>query len=132
MWRFLHIAAQGCMPVHRRAGVWQTLLAAMRTGLPCPECRAHYTAWLDAYPLQVTRETGLAPPVRAWILELHNAVNVRRGVPIWTADQVTTTFGPTGEGRREAAREALAAAAGAGVGAGLIAAGEAVIERGMW
>lgn len=132
MWRFLHIAAEGCTPGHSRAGVWQTLLDAMRTGLPCPDCRAHYNAWLNAYPLHVTLRTGLSRPVRAWILELHNAVNLRRGVPVWTADQVTATFGPVGSGRKEAAREALAAAAAAGVGAGVIAAGEAVIERGMW
>jgi hypothetical protein len=132
MWRFLHIAAEGCMPCHVRDGVWHTLLAAMRTGLPCPDCRAHYNAWLDAYPLQVTIQTGLAGPVRAWVLELHNAVNVRRGVPIWTAAEVTATFGPIGAGRKAAAREALAAAAAAGVGAGVIRAGEDIIRLGMW
>jgi len=120
MWRFLHGAAAVGGDTHRDA--WVALLTALRTSLPCPDCHAHYNAWWAAHPY-----TGVSgeQPVADWLLALHNDVNQRRGVPVWTAEQLVAGY-PT-EGAREAARAALEAAATAGVGAAAVAAGRALL-----
>lgn len=134
MWRFLHIASQGAIAAISRKGAWDGLLAAMATGLPCPDCRAHYGTWLTTYPLgyvfpDTVMPTKLYSITQSWVLALHNAVNVRRELPEWTAEQVAAT--EAYRGGRAAAREALAAAAAAGVAPWVIQAGEVVIVRAM-
>lgn len=118
MWRFLHgAAAAATAGVHREA--WVALLTALRTSLPCPDCHAHYNAWWAAHPY-----TG-EQPVADWLLSLHNDVNTRRGVPVWTAEQMVAGY-PV-DGALEAARAALEAAATAGVGAAAVAAGRTLL-----
>lgn len=134
MWRFLHIASQGAIAAISRKGAWDGLLAAMATGLPCPDCREHYGSWVATYPLgYVFPDTAMPGKLysitQSWVLALHNAVNVRKGVPEWTAEQVAAT--EAYRGGRPAAREALAAAAAAGVAPWVIQAGEIVISRAM-
>lgn len=129
MWRFLHTAAETSAGASSRKPDWDALLNAMTTGLPCPECREHYSAWLAAHPLVIpSRFVDLRIVTKAWVLGLHNAVNVRRGVPEWTAAQVTAMVGGAAGGKA-AAREALRVAGEAGVAAWVIAAGENLIER---
>jgi hypothetical protein len=128
LWRFLHIAAEGTVTRANRRRFWDALLGAMRTGLPCPECTEHYTAWLAGHPFVVDRRVGLTVAARDWVRGLHNAVNVRRGVPEWSAAEVTAAYAGGG---RAGARAALEAAAAAGVGPGVIAAGRVLIDRAM-
>jgi hypothetical protein len=134
MWRFLHIASQGTIAAVSRAWAWERLLTEMATGLPCPDCRAHYGAWLAAHPLNypfrgTTTPQNLFTQAQDWVLALHNAVNVRRGVAEWTPEEVAAT--EAYRGGRPAARAALAAAAAAGVAPWVITAGEIVISRAM-
>lgn len=125
MWRFLHTAAENTGGTVRRRKEWMDLLTAMRTGLPCPDCREHYGAWLTSHPFpSLSADANLQEPIRNMINALHNAVNVRRGVPEWTAEETRAMFAAGG---RTGAREALAAAAAAGVAPWVIAAGEAVL-----
>ena len=126
LWRFLHIAAENTVPRVSRGRYWSALLTAMRTGLPCPECTEHYTAWHTGHPFVVDRRVGLTVAARDWVRRLHNAVNVRRGVPEWTPEAVTAAYG---SGGKAGARAALDAAAAAGVGQGVIAAGRALLDR---
>lgn len=120
MWRFLHGAAAAGGGAHREA--WVALLTALRTSLPCPDCHAHYNAWWGARPF-VADPSGEA--VAVWLLALHNDVNQRRGVPVWTAEQLVAGY-PV-DGALEGARVALEAAATAGVGAAAVAAGRALL-----
>jgi hypothetical protein len=130
MWRFLHAAAEQTGGSLRLKREWDALLEAMRTGLPCPDCREHYGSWMDTHPFVAPAANAkLHLLIRAWILALHNAVNARRGVAEWTSEQVSAT--EAYRGGRATAREALAAAAAAGVAPWVIAAGESVIERAM-
>jgi len=132
LWRFLHIASESSVCGPSRKGTWDALFTAMLTGLPCPECTEHYTAWYVAHPLVLPEQgADLRAAVTEWVRALHNAVNVRRGVAEWTAEQVLAAYGPTVGGGRGAAREALAAAAAAGVGSWVITAGEAVVRYAM-
>lgn len=64
---------------------WNELLMSLQTSLPCPDCTAHYTAWLAAHPFS-------AADVRMWLLNLHNDVNARRGVAVWTEEQTTAAY----------------------------------------
>ena len=60
----------------------------------------------------------------AWVLDLHNDVNRRRGVPVWTRAQVEAAVAGLSVAD---ARAALDAAIGAGVGAGLRGPAEALL-----
>lgn len=132
LWRFLHITSESSVAGPSRKHVWDALFSAMLTGLPCPECTEHYTAWYAAHPLVLPeRGADLRAAVQDWVRGLHNAVNVRRGILEWTEAEVIAVYGPTVGGGRTAAREALAAAGAAGVGSWVIAAGEAVVRWAM-
>lgn len=54
--------------------------------LPCQDCRHHYTAYMQEFPIQVN--VGSRNKLCAWLLNLHNAVNARIGKPIVTLEQV--------------------------------------------
>jgi len=123
LWRFLHAAAGVAGGAEHRAA-WVALLTALRVSLPCPDCHAHYNAWWSARPF-VADPSG--EPVDAWLLALHNAVNERRGVPVWTAEQLAAAVTTEAAGGREVAAAALEAAAAAGVGAAAVAAGRALL-----
>lgn len=132
LWRFLHIASESSVCATSRKGAWDALFAAMLTGLPCPECTEHYNAWYVANPVILdARRPNLRVSVQEWVRALHNAVNVRRELPEWSAEQVLAVYGPETGGGRPAARAALAAAAAAGVGSWVITAGEAVVSSAM-
>lgn len=69
-WRFIHFFA-----VHGRGrDMFQALT------LPCINCKYHYVPPTD--------DEDLAE----WSLGVHNAVNVRRGVPEWTMDQLVAEY----------------------------------------
>ena len=136
MWRFLHIASENSVGTRQHRRYWDALLTAMLTGLPCPECTEHYTAWHTAHPLVLAGPgRNLWRAIREWVRGLHNAVNARRGVPEWSGEAVEAAYGPGVLGDRAAtrvaAREALAAAEAAGVGSWVIAAGREVVSRAM-
>ncbi len=132
LWRFLHITSESSVAGPSRKHVWDALFSAMLTGLPCPECTEHYTAWYAAHPIVLPeRGANLRATVQDWVRALHNEVNVRRGVPEWTGAEVIAVYGPETGGGRAAAREALAAAGAAGVGSWVIAAGDAVVRWAM-
>lgn len=125
VWRFLHVTA--ALPVTRSRGreQWRALLTALRVSLPCPECTGHYQAWHRAHPFRVMMG-GMAVrrAAAAWVLDLHNDVNRRRGVPIWTRAQVEAAVAGVSVAD---ARAALEAAIGAGVGPGLRLPAEALL-----
>ena len=131
LWRFLHAAASEARQPgvaggaeHREA--WVALLTALRSSLPCPDCHAHYNAWWSARPFVAVADPS-GESVEAWLLALHNAVNERRGVPVWTAEQLAAAVTTEAAGGREVAAAALEAAAAAGVGAAAVAAGRALL-----
>jgi hypothetical protein len=117
VWRFLHVAA--ALPVVRSRGreQWRALFTALRVALPCPECTGHYQAWHRTHPFRVMMG-GMAVrrAAMAWVLDLHNDVNRRRGLPVWSGAQVAEAVGGAGVAE---ARAALEAAIAAGVGPGL-------------
>jgi hypothetical protein len=80
------------------------MLTAMKTALPCPECSAHYNAWLSAHSLSLPHSgPELTAAISSWVLALHNDVNARNGKGSWTLDQVMAAYQD-----KAAARTALA------------------------
>jgi len=126
LWKILHIAAQ----VSNSKGViplWRGVFDAMRTGLPCPDCSAHYNAWYKARPLQfslIPMTGSTRGPIVNWILELHNNVNRRTGKPTWTGAQLAGSYG----GNQIATAKSLADSLRGVIGGGLSAALDALLR----
>jgi len=110
LWKVLHTASVFATSDAQK-GAFAAVLDALRSGIPCPECSGHYGQWHSAHPVRTTTvhtrrhiskmfrvsmiqtTTVTWAPLVAWVLDLHNDVNVRRGVGMWTADQVTAAYG---------------------------------------
>jgi hypothetical protein len=105
LWKVLHIAAQATVFMGMRSQ-WGAILNALLTGLPCPECTSHYVEWYRTHPLRF----GLIPTrygrqVVLWLLNLHNAINVRAGGRSWTVSHLDAAYGGN---RLQEAKNALA------------------------
>jgi hypothetical protein len=86
LWKALHVAANSST-AGSNIQWWGTLLNELQRGIPCPDCRAHYSAWYRSHPL---RSSSIIPirknaSVGQWINDLHNDVNRRMGKPTWSA-----------------------------------------------
>lgn len=84
LWLVLH----GLAEIKADPAMWNPILTALQTSIPCPECTGHYTAWLAAHPLDTTGGS-----IRRWLLDLHNDVNRRRGVGLWEESQLAGAYG---------------------------------------
>lgn len=102
--------------------LWINIANALKSDLPCPDCSEHYNIWARSNPLRFpiappprqpfiprfikTRPPVTLPPISdttgTWILELHNNVNIRRGLGTWSHDQCKGKYQQI-----HAAREAL-------------------------
>ena len=92
LWIVLHTAAQYTTTANKRQA-WIRLLTAMKGALPCPECSAHYNAWITANPVSLPPSgTELQVAISSWILALHNDVNRRNDVGPWTLEQVAANY----------------------------------------
>lgn len=80
LWRLLHSIAE----VAETDTEWVNLLTTLRTCLPCPDCAHHYNAWVDGHAVD-----GVS--IKSWLLDLHNDVNRRKGVPQWTPEMVSAS-----------------------------------------
>jgi len=108
LWKVLHYAALSA-PGREKAFV--RILEALRHGLPCPECSGHYNTWIQSHPAEIITverhsrqgrtflfnrvkpvKVATWPSFPQWLLDLHNAVNKRRGVPTWTMGQLNANY----------------------------------------
>lgn len=113
LWLILHVASVLSASDSQKEA-FAKVLAALRSGIPCPECSGHFNRWYESHPVQsVTYTSGnqhkLASkvfrigsvrtsivswvPLDLWTLDLHNDVNRRREVELWNADRMITTYG---------------------------------------
>lgn len=94
LWRVLHTAS---VATKKRQHIqpWRSLVNALKTGIPCPDCSAHYNAWVSRHGLRFSLVgDGIRGPIVRWILDLHNDVNRRTGSPsgVWSVKQVMETY----------------------------------------
>jgi len=102
-WIALHIAS---IVSSQNIALWKELLYALQNDIPCPDCRAHYSGWLQNHPFR-TKNTMLpirrimgqrstpSPKIIPWLLALHNDVNSRLDppTPMWSEQQVMDRYG---------------------------------------
>lgn len=106
LWKALHIAAQHTK-YRAQMLTWKTVLDALRSALPCPECSAHYNEWYSSHQLRFSMfPVGFQNTVINWLAELHNGVNTRLGRPTLSLSQLNGIYGGNraeklAEGRRE-------------------------------
>ena len=112
LWKVLHTAS-ALSKSNTQMESLAVVLGALRTGIPCSECSAHYNQWYDAHPLKTVTYSGKRSATKvfriirtttttstttwnslvAWILDLHNNVNTRKSQPTWTVEQVVAAYG---------------------------------------
>lgn len=94
LWLVLHTASVFTQS-RQQVPLWRSLLAALKTGLPCPDCSMHYNAWFASHPIRFSMVgDGIRGPIVRWLLALHNDVNGRIGLQgPWTVAQVLATYG---------------------------------------
>lgn len=122
LWNALHIAAA----ITQDVPFWQSVLAALRDDIPCPDCRSHFSGWLSAHPfrvkgiLPIRRMFGggrRSPPpqIIPWLLDLHNDVNARTGKPGWNEQQLLSTYTADKKADGKASLESIQGLIGGGV-----------------
>ena len=94
LWRVLHTASVATRG-RQHIQPWRNLISALKTGLPCPDCSAHYNAWVSGHGIRFSSSRdGIRIPILRWVLDLHNDVNQRTGSAFgsWTVNQVMATY----------------------------------------
>jgi len=94
LWFILHTLAEFSDRSSARAA-WTDLIKALQISIPCSECSAHFNQWVINHPFAF-RGGDLRSYARQWVLDLHNAVNLRIGGDnrrAWTPEEVIATYG---------------------------------------
>ena len=91
LWRAIHTAAELTVGRTELDGLWSDFVFELQMSLPCPDCMQHYREWVQAHPLDAD--------VRKWWVDLHNAVNARKGVAPWSLEDVASSNGDVQSGR---------------------------------
>lgn len=95
LWAFLHTVAlvpyTTTWEAVSRQGAMTRHVRALADVLPCASCGAHYREMLKQHPPEVAaqRPRGLFE----WTVMVHNTVNVRLGVPVWTLEEALVRWG---------------------------------------
>ena len=81
-WKFLHAITfsypeNPSLSEQRDA---ENLFASLRSLLPCEACRSHYESEISIHPPDTRSRATLS----AWLVDLHNRVNLRLGKPIFS------------------------------------------------
>jgi len=94
LWKVLHTASVFTKTA-THIPLWRHLIKALKSGLPCPDCSAHYNAWVSSNGVNFSIiGDGVRAPAIAWVLALHNNVNSRQDPPVapWTVKQVVAAY----------------------------------------
>ena len=57
---------------------------SLQNVLPCQKCQEHYKLNLQKSPIQLQSRRHLVQ----WLINMHNAVNIKNGKEVWTYDEV--------------------------------------------
>jgi|TARA_B100001059_G_C17824417_1_gene580446 hypothetical protein len=90
-WNFLHVLAEKVKSHefdHVRKGLLN-LIYVICSNLPCPDCTQHAISYLNGvnFNLILSKEN-----LRDMLYNFHNAVNVRKGYPLYPKDQVESKY----------------------------------------
>lgn len=132
LWKVLHIVATFASTDTTVAHVL-AIFAKLRGNLPCPECSVHYTEWYNShkirthtahvkrsrflfqrpvnYTLQI-EPAEMQQSIMKWVTDLHNDVNKRVGVPVWSYSDANAKYGGDKAARIREAKAAIDALKG--------------------
>lgn len=86
LWNFIHACSfafpQNPTPEEKKA--FTGLLDSLRVLVPCPDCRNHYTTYLDKVPPPV----DCGEELQKWLIDFHNNVNARIGKDVVSPSEV--------------------------------------------
>ncbi len=68
--------------------LWTGLLNSLKTSLPCPLCKKHYTEYIFKYPIDFNNLTS----IKYWLFNLHNNVNSRLNKPCIQIDTLSNIY----------------------------------------
>ena len=94
LWKVLHTASVFTKTT-AHIPLWRNLIKALKTGLPCPDCSAHYNAWVASQSIHFSIiGDGIRTSAIQWVLALHNNVNGRQNPPVapWKVKQVIAAY----------------------------------------
>ena len=97
LWNILHglaeKAGQGILKADE-IREWAKFIKITGDVLPCEMCRGHYKEFMKKNPVQLTSftQSQINVWVKSWFWNLHNEVNISRGVSIFEYDVLTPTY----------------------------------------
>ena len=84
LWTVLHIASE-FSGTSKHIPLWRAIPGAMRTGIPCQECRDHFRNWHNKNPLKFNAMFGgfhhnaIHLAIVRWVVNIHNHANKNSG-----------------------------------------------------
>ena len=101
LWSVLHISAH-FTGSSKHISPWKAVIAALRSGIPCENCRNHFISWHNSNPLRFSflfRNIHLH--IVSWVLRLHNHANSNTGSGgSWNIAQSTNLWSLGGRSTR--------------------------------
>jgi hypothetical protein len=100
-WKLLHGLAelsgkQGNVNLQKdEVRTWIQILDVLKNVLPCDICRAHYVEWLLQHDVNVLLSMNYSLVnnwVRNYLWSLHNTINEGNDKPIFSFDQLVSTY----------------------------------------
>ena len=94
LWSVLHALAEKvghASPIFQTEELlgWLLILKQLQFIIPCTDCRQHYTTYYQSQPLT---KTNILENVRLWLFNLHNEVNIRKGVEVFSLDKLSESY----------------------------------------
>lgn len=91
-WKFLHsislwIKTDGTIPEHEI----ETFIRNLQFCTYCQECRTSYNEFIDKNP--ISKWMGIPQGIFYWTVDLHNAINLKLGKPIYSYDDARNEYG---------------------------------------
>jgi hypothetical protein len=99
IWRVLHGLAEksgNVIDVVNRIeelNIWPRLIKVLTQGLPCEECREHYSEWLKTNPFKLpTNYNEVKEYIKRWLFDLHNNINIRNNKDIFEYNDLVEMY----------------------------------------
>lgn len=99
LWGIFHILAEKSgqqtisMIQEDEKRAWPLFVKAIQLIIPCPECREHFSGYLQTNPFQAPSDYKLFHGyVRTWFYNFHEAVNSRLGKPSFPFDELSKYY----------------------------------------
>ena len=99
LWKIFHILAEKSgqqtisMMKEDEKRAWPLFIKAIPLMIPCPQCRDHFSSYLETNPFTLPSDYKLFHAyVRTWFHNFHEAVNSRLGKPRFPFDELAKQY----------------------------------------